>query len=127
MNKDTNAVNWFEIPALDIKRAKKFYETIFEIKTTELEMMEMKMAMFPYDNSKGAVGGTLVQSRMHKPSKTGVFIYLNANPDLQIVLDRIGKAGGKVTMPKTLIDEQSGYMAFFTDTEGNNIGLHSNK
>ena len=127
MNKDVNAINWFEIPALDINRAKKFYESIFKIEMTEIEMMGLKLAMFPYDGSKGTAGGTLAQSQNHKPGKNGVIIYLNANPNLQTVLDKIGKAGGKVTMPKTQIDEQSGYMAFFTDTEGNNIGLHSNE
>ena len=127
MNKDVNAINWFEIPALDIKRAKKFYESIFKIEMTEIEMMGMKLAMFPYDGSKGTVGGTLVQSQNHKPGKNGIIIYLNANPNLQTVVDKIEKAGGKLTMPKTLIDDQSGYMAFFTDTEGNNIGLHSNE
>ena len=45
---------------------------------------------------------------------------------MQLVLDRIEKAGGKVTIPKTLIDKQIGYMAFFIDTEGNKIALHSN-
>ncbi len=127
MNKDENSINWFEIPALDLKRAKKFYESIFNIEMTELEMMGMSLSMFPYDGTKGTVGGTLIKSEMRKPGKNGVFIYLNANPDLQYVLDKIDKAGGKVTMPKTLIDEQSGYLAFFTDTEGNNIGLHSKK
>ena len=97
------------------------------IEMTELEILGMKLAIFPYNNSNGTVGGTLVQSQMHKPGKNGIFIYLNANPDLQTVLDKIEKACGKITMPKTLIDEQSGYMAFFTDTEGNNIGLHSNE
>jgi hypothetical protein len=33
-------------------------------------------------------------------------------------------AGGRVTMAKTG-DEASGYVAFFTDTEGNTVGLHS--
>ena len=69
----------------------------------------------------------MAQSQNHQPGKNGVIIYLNANPNLQTVLNKIEKAGGKVTMPKTQIDEQSGYMAFFTDTEGNNIGLHSNE
>jgi predicted enzyme related to lactoylglutathione lyase len=59
------------------------------------------------------------------PSATGSIIYLNANPDLQNVLDRIEQAGGKVTMPKTSIG-QNGFMAFFTDTEGNIMALHSN-
>ncbi|MEP6513059.1 MAG: VOC family protein [Parafilimonas sp.] len=29
MDASTNSLNWFEIPATDIQRAKKFYETIF--------------------------------------------------------------------------------------------------
>ena len=127
MSEETNAINWFEIAVSDIARATKFYETILDIKTTSMEMMGMKMAMFPYDGSKGKVGGALVQSQMHTPGATGAVIYLNANPDLDLVAKRIEKAGGKISMPKTLIDENSGYMAFFTDTEGNAIGLHSNK
>jgi len=41
------------------------------------------------------------------------------------VIDRIEKAGGKILMPKTLISQQIGYMAFFTDTEGNRMALHA--
>lgn len=126
MSKDTNALNWFEISVMDIFRATKFYEAIFEVAMTSTEMMGMKMAMFPSDSSNGQVGGALVQSDMHKPSATGAIIYLNANPDLQLVANRVEKAGGKITMSKTLIDEQTGYMAFFIDTEGNSVGLHSN-
>ena len=126
MSAETNAVNWFEIPVKDISRASKFYETIFGIKMTPAEMMGMKMAMFPANGMNGRVGGSLVQSKMHQPSENGTVIYLNANPDLQEVLNQVEKAGGKVAMPKTLIDEQTGYMAFFADTEGNSVGLHSN-
>jgi predicted enzyme related to lactoylglutathione lyase len=127
MSKETNALNWFEISVSDILRATKFYETIFDVKMDAMEMMGMKMASFPYDGAKGTVGGALVQSKMHHPSATGAVIYLNANPNLDVVLKRIEKAGGKINMPKTLIDKNIGYMAFFTDTEGNNIGLHSNE
>jgi predicted enzyme related to lactoylglutathione lyase len=125
MGPDTNALNWFEIPATDISRAKKFYEAIFEIIMQEMEMPNMKYAMFPVDAMKGKIGGGLAQSPMHNPGVTGSIVYLNANPDLQKVLDRIEKAGGKITMPKTSIG-QNGFMAFFTDSEGNSIGLHSN-
>ena len=127
MSKGTNALNWFEISVTDITRATKFYESIFEVAMTPMEMMGMKMAMFPSNSSGGVVGGALVQSDMHKPSNKGAIIYLNANPDIQLVANRIEKAGGKITMPKTLIDEQTGYMAFFIDTEGNSVGLHSNE
>lgn len=125
MGPGTNALNWFEIPAIDISRAKKFYENIFEISMEEMEMPGMKYAMFPFDPKNAKVAGGLAQSPMHKPSSTGSIIYLNANPDLQIVLDRIEKQGGKITMSKTPIG-QNGFMAFFTDTEGNIMALHSN-
>jgi uncharacterized protein len=125
MSSNTNAINWFEIPATDIARAKKFYEQIFEIKMEDMEMPGMKYAMFPFEPMKGKISGGLAQSPMHTPGLTGSILYLNANPDLQHVLDRVEKAGGKVSMPKTSIG-QNGFMAFFTDTEGNKMALHSN-
>lgn len=125
MSSATNALNWFEIPATDISRAKKFYETVFEIKMEEMEMPGMKYAMFPFDPTNGKVAGGLAQSPMHVPGSTGAIVYLNANPDLQKILDRIENAGGKITMPKTSIGE-NGFMAFFTDSEGNTMALHSN-
>ena len=125
MSSETNAINWFEIPATDVVRAKKFYEQIFEIKMEEMEMPGMKYAMFPFNPMKGNVSGGIAQSPMHKPGMTGSIIYLNANPDLQNVLNRIEKAGGKISMPKTSIG-QNGFMAFFIDTEGNSMALHSN-
>jgi predicted enzyme related to lactoylglutathione lyase len=125
MSSETNAINWFEIPATDISRAKLFYEKIFEIKMEEMEMEGMKYAMFPTDATNGKISGGLAQSPMHTPGMTGSIIYLNGNPDLQHVLNRIESAGGQITMPKTSIG-QNGFMAFFIDTEGNNMALHSN-
>ncbi len=126
MTAQENALNWFEIPVSNISRAKKFYESLFSIKMEEQEMMGMKMAMFPFDMN-GKVSGSLVEGPSHKPGKDGVKIYLNGNPDLQNVLSKVEKAGGKIEMPKTKITDEIGYMAFFTDTEGNSIALHSNK
>lgn len=127
MNSTANALNWFEIPVADLARAKKFYEAIFNITMDEMEMMGMQMAFFPYDPAAGKVGGGLAQGDMYKPSTDGSKIYLNGNPDLGIVLDKVEGAGGKVVMPKMQISPEIGYMAFFIDTEGNTVGLHSNK
>jgi predicted enzyme related to lactoylglutathione lyase len=88
-------------------------------------MMGMKMAGFPAEMGNGKATGGLVQGQMHKPSAEGVLIYLNANPNIQTVIDRIDAAGGKVLMPKTQISPEIGYMAFFMDTEGNKVGLHA--
>lgn len=126
MTAQENALNWFEIAATDIKRAKKFYETVFDIQMEESEMMGMKMATFPFDMN-GKVSGALVQAEMYAPSADGAKIYLNGNPDLQTALSKVEKAGGKVQMPKTKITEEIGFMAFFTDSEGNTVGLHSQK
>jgi predicted enzyme related to lactoylglutathione lyase len=120
---NTNALNWFEIPAIDIERGKKFYENIFDVQMMSMDMMGMQMAMFP--SMPPHVGGALVKSDQHKPSMDGAVVYVNGNPDLQKVLDKVVQAGGQILMPKTLIDEETGYMAFILDTEGNKLGIHS--
>jgi predicted enzyme related to lactoylglutathione lyase len=126
MDKGSNTLNWFEIPVANLTRAKRFYETIFEIKMELLpEMLGMKMAAFPWEPGSEKVNGALCESEMHQPSMDGAVIYLNANPSIQEVLDRIEPAGGQVLMPRTEITADIGYMAFFIDTEGNRVGLHA--
>lgn len=127
MKTTENALNWFEIPVVDIDRAMKFYEEIFDIKMNYIEMEGLKMASFIADDMTGKVSGALAQSEMHVPSQEGVIVYLNGNPDLEIPLARVERAGGKVVMSKTFVNESVGYMAFFLDTEGNRVALHSNK
>jgi uncharacterized protein len=125
MNNDTNAINWFEIPVGDMQRAKHFYQVIFSIHMDETTMADTQMVMFPMSMGNGKVSGALAQSQFHVPGMQGPVVYLNANPDLTAVLDKIMEEGGTVLMPKTHINEETGYMAFFEDTEGNRIGLHS--
>ena len=122
-----NAISWFEIGTTDLDRATKFYETIFGVSLIPMDMPDIKMRMFPLDDMMKGVGGALVDSaEFHKPSATdGPLIYLNGNPDLQKVLDKVEAAGGTIMMPKTEISPEHGYMALIVDTEGNRIGLHS--
>jgi uncharacterized protein len=122
-----HAISWFEIGTTDLDRATKFYETIFEVKLAPLDMPNIKMRMFPLDDMMTGVGGALVDSGgFHKPSATdGPLIYLNGNPDVQHVLDKVEAAGGKIMVPKTEISPEYGYMAVIMDTEGNRIALHS--
>jgi uncharacterized protein len=127
MTATANALNWFEISVLDINRAKDFYEKVFNIEMPLQEMMGRKMAYFPSENMNGKVSGALVESSMHQPGADGAKIYLNGNPDLSAALGNIAAAGGQVLMPKTKISDEIGFMAFFLDTEGNAVALHSNK
>ncbi|MCB0754608.1 MAG: VOC family protein [Flavobacteriales bacterium] len=116
---------WFEIPVLDMQRAKTFYEMVFD---TQIHVMELgptfQMGIFPHTE----VGCALVYNPdFYKPADGGVTVYLNANPDLQVALDKIEAAGGKVLVPKKQIDPEHGYMALFLDSEGNRMALHSMK
>ena len=121
------AISWFEIPSSDLARATKFYETIFGISLAPMDMPSIKMRMFPVDDPMNGIGGAVVDSGgFHKPSATdGPLVYLNGNPDVQKVLDKVEKAGGSIMVPKTEISPDYGFMAVIIDTEGNRIGLHS--
>lgn len=127
MDASVNTLNWFEVPVTDFERAKKFYETIFGIELQVMDFGGFKMGMFPSTPGDGKLSGAIVQGEWYKPSMDGTLVYFNGNPDLQVALDKIEKAGGKVLQPKTQITPEYGYMAIFTDTEGNRVALHSQK
>ena len=121
-----NAISWFEIPASDLDRAQKFYESIFDIQMVSLDLPQLKMRMFPIEDSNNIGGALCYNENFYKPSATdGPLIYLNANPDVQNILDKIEAAGGKIIVPKTEISPEYGHMAVFIDSEGNRIALHS--
>jgi predicted enzyme related to lactoylglutathione lyase len=122
-----NAISWFEIPTTDLDRAQRFYETIFQISLFPLDVANIRMRMFPIEDPSTGIGGALVHADgFYSPSDSmGPLVYLNANPDVQLILDRIPDAGGKVAVPKTLISPEYGHMAVFIDSEGNRIALHS--
>ena len=125
MESTTNAINWFEIAALDIDRAKTFYETVFDIKMETMEMMGSKMAFFPFEPGSGKLSGAVVQGEHHKPSTEGTFVYLNANPSMDDNLSKVEAAGGKILNPKTSLGDGHGFCAYIMDTEGNCVGIHS--
>jgi len=122
-----NAISWFEIPATDLSRAQKFYETIFNIQMIPFDTPNFQMRMFPVEDMMNGIGGAISKAEgFYKPSATdGPLVYLNANPDVQNVLDKIEAAGGKIAVPKTQISPEFGHMAVFVDTEGNRVALHS--
>jgi predicted enzyme related to lactoylglutathione lyase len=123
-----NAISWFEIPTSNLERAQQFYETILQTQLVDMNMPGMPMRMFPVEDPMDphAVSGALVHAPgFSEPTQQGCMVYLNANPDVQLVLDRIEAAGGSIVVPKTLISEEIGHMAVFIDSEGNRVALHS--
>jgi uncharacterized protein len=122
-----SAISWFEIPATDLERATKFYEALFDVTLIPMDMPQMRMRTFPVADMINDISGAIIDNGgFHTPSEhAGVLIYLNGNPDVQLVLDKVEAAGGKIFLPKTEISPEHGYMAIIIDTEGNRIGLHS--
>lgn len=121
-----NSINWFEIPVTDFLRAKTFYTAITGSEIHEMPHPEFKYGMLPFDMQAGGVGGAIVQGKGYVPSMTCSLVFLNGGEDLDIALNKVEKAGGKILLPKTSIGP-NGFMAQFTDTEGNRIALHSLK
>lgn len=129
IDEQTNVLTWFEIPVSDIDRAKKFYETILDIKMIKQGDGEDEGVFFPFNANivqatSGRVTGVLAKSSKNAPSDKGTVVYINASPSIQTVLDKVVPAGGKIIEPKQLFGPV-GFIATILDSEGNKIGLHS--
>ena len=120
-----NSLNWFEIPVSDFERAKLFYSMIYKYEMPEQMMGPFRMGFFQVET--GGIGGAIIHGEGHIPSQEGSLVYLNGGDDLNIVLDRVENAGGKILKPKTKIADEMGFYAIFLDSEGNRVALHSMK
>lgn len=118
-------VSIFEIPATDISRAIDFYQAILDIKIEKMDMPGMQMGILPYEEQM--VTGVITKADGYKPSADGVTLYLNGGDNLQVILDKVEKNGGKILVPKASHADGIGFFAIFLDSEGNKIGLHSPK
>ena len=130
INETINVLTWFEIPVTDIDRAKTFYETILDITMVKRKDGNDESVFFPYNPNvvqatSGRVTGVLSKTERNKPANNGTMVYINASPDLQLVIDKVEKAGGKVLAPR--VEIPAGFIAIIIDTEGTKVGLHAEK
>lgn len=118
-------ISFFEIPATNFERAVKFYENVFGITLSVFDCGYEKMAFFPQENGKNI--GAISWAEDFRPSSDGVLISLSCG-EINYTACCIEKNGGKIIIPKTQIEaDKAGYFATFTDSEGNRIGLWSEK
>lgn len=119
----SSVINWFDIPATDLDRAARFYESVLSVSLMRENMLGARMAIFPA--KPGEATGAIIAREGVTPGTTGPTVYLKAGPDLSAALSRVPAAGGKILHPKTYIKDGWGYFAIVMDSEGNSIGLQS--
>jgi predicted enzyme related to lactoylglutathione lyase len=119
-----NSVQWFEIATTDLERAKKFYSYLFKLEFEFIDMGDSKMYMFGDPQGMGSAG-SLIQSSDSRPGTNGSVVYFTCD-DVANEINLVEKAGGKVLVPKTDIGD-FGFFAQIIDTEGNRVGLHSDR
>src|SRR5882672_11425658 len=97
-----NTVYWVEIPATDFARARKFYETVFNVELILVPTMPRgKYAIFPVNIESQGAGIAVIEGEGYKAVDKGAIVYLDRNEDLSIPLSRVENAGGKIILPKS--------------------------
>jgi len=120
-----NPVGWFEIYVQNLKRAKKFYEYVFEIKLRKLKIPNIELWAFPMEMDRYGAGGALVKMAGVASGGNSTLVYFSCK-DCSIAEKRVVKAGGAIHFKKMSIGEY-GFISLVLDTEGNMFGLHSPK
>ncbi|HYC11537.1 MAG TPA: VOC family protein [Nitrososphaerales archaeon] len=122
-----DSVVHFEIPAKDPKRATTFYSKAFGWQISQFPNWEYWMiGTTPSDkngmpSSPGAINGGMGKKSGPLQAPTVTI----AVDDIDKTLENVKKLGGKIAAKKSPVGEM-GFTAYFTDTEGNIIGLWQN-
>ncbi len=113
------AIEWVEIPALDLKESPRFYESVFGWKINR----EHDWEQYPmFTDTSGRMGGGFIRSE--RPAGEGTPLLYISVEDIDAILPVIQQHGGTTAKEKTLIGENVGWWASFRDPGGNTIGLY---
>lgn len=123
--KNLNPVCWFDVHVSNLEKAKAFYETVLDVKLTDLPIEWGKQATFPFEEGGSNTTGALVETEEVKANGNNTVIYFYSE-DCTTEEAKVEEAGGKLIRPKTSIGE-FGFISLFSDLDGNTIGLHSKK
>ena len=109
----------FVVPAEDLKRAKIFYEKLFEWKIEPVPgPMEYYNIVTKDENGKEGIGGGMGKRGQPEQKITN---YIGVS-SIDEYVKKVQDLGGRIIMPKTTIPG-FGYLATFLDSEGNTLGL----
>lgn len=120
-----HAIQNFQIPVIDFERAITFYSKIMGYQLEEVKLQDVKLGVFKSGDE--GVSGTIIFGNDQKPSRDGSLIYLYCTKDLNVHLRTVEEAGGEIHITKTELGPDMGFFAIIHDTEGNRVGLFSQK
>jgi len=114
----------FEIPFDEGDRARGFYKEVFDWQVTEMPEMDYTMVMSgPSGDSgptePGYINGGMLSREMS--AAKGPVVVLGVD-SIDATLEKIGGLGGSTVVGKTPVGDM-GFAAYFTDPEGNVMGL----
>ena len=108
------SICWFEVPADDLKRAKKFYGSLFGWKFAKIPAAISDYWHIDTGGKDASPDGGIFP-RMH-PKQT-ITVYVSV-PSVDKAMAKVEKLGGTVCAGKTAVSGM-GYFAICTDTEHN--------
>jgi hypothetical protein len=114
----------FEVPFDDGDRARSFYKDAFGWQVVEMPEMGYTIVMTGPSNDSGPTEAGFVNGGMlsrEQAATSGPVIVLDVD-SIDTTLERIGTLGGSTVVGKTPVGDM-GFAAYFTDPEGNVMGL----
>ena len=117
-NKTTASIVWFEIPADDIQRAKKFYGSLFGWKLNRFPAAVSEYWHIDTGGKDASPDGGLLP-RLYPQQPITHFVSVASVTQASA---KVEKLGGKICKPKTAVPGM-GYLAICMDTEGNTFAL----
>jgi predicted enzyme related to lactoylglutathione lyase len=114
----------FEIPFDDGDRARNFYKELFDWQVMEMPEMGYTIVMSGPSDDTGPTESGFINGGMlsrEQAATRGPVIVVDVD-SIDAKLARIEEAGGSTVVGKTPVGEM-GFAAYFTDPEGNVMGL----
>jgi uncharacterized protein len=119
-------ISHFMIPADDVERARHFYSALLGWKIEPVQdtpgMPGMEAMQYHVIRTGAAQKGTLNSGGLYKRHMNEPVLDFVEVEDVDAVLAKAEKLGGKITMPKTDIPGV-GLVVMILDSEGNAIGI----
>jgi uncharacterized protein len=122
LNSKINKAVWFDIPVVDLDRARAFYAAVLDIEVHKHTPDQFSFCVLDHEDGNG---GCLIPRPEEVTGTQGILLYLNVDGRLRDAVAKTEAQGGTIVKPLHSIAPH-GWRAVVLDSEGNRLALHSN-